>query len=233
MTEKMISRLINKGCRRWTKGERDRLYVSSDVLGLQVERYKTGNISYAEFQGERISNSLAADLADVTVWIDLHTGEIHTKGYRSAACATMREAAEKLIEDAEAETAAEETTTVELADLFNSVFVNLSCEAHENADGSFSNEFATYRITHVLSDRLVIVSKYYNDCDDDEDDLVQEYLLYKYSDGWAEIYVSRRHNSITNEFRDGTAYADLSIGDHGSFAGIIKSIVDASGILNA
>ena len=122
--------------------------------------------------------------------------------------------------------------TIALADFFDSVFVNLPHEADENADGSFSTEFATYRLTHVLSDRLVIVSKYYNDCDDDEDDLAQEYLLYRYSDGWAEIYTGCRLHSIIDELRDGTAYADLSIGDHGKFAGIIKSIVDASGILN-
>lgn len=236
MTEKMISRLIDMGCRRWTKGEHDRLYIDSAVLGLQVERYKTGNISYAEFRGERISNSRAADLADIKIWIDLHTGELHTKGFRSAACATMREAAEELIEATEAEIvaaeAAEQTQAIALADFFDSVFVNISCEAHENADGSYSNEFDTYRLTHVLSDRLVIVSKYYNDCDADEDDLAQEYLLYKYSDGWAEIYTGCRRHSIIEELSDGSAYADLGIGSHGKFAGIIKSIVDASGILN-
>lgn len=231
MTEKMISRLIDMGCRRWTKGEHDRLYIDSAVLGLQVERYKTGNISYAEFRGERISNSRAADLADIKIWIDLHTGELHTKGFRSDSCATMREAAEELIEATEAEIAAEEaaeqTQTITLADLFDSVFTNISCEAHENADGSYSNEFDTYRLTHVLSDRLVIVSKYYN-----SGNLAQEYLLYRYSDGWAEIYTGLHRHAIIEELRDGSAYADLSIGDHGKFAGIIKSIVDASGILN-
>lgn len=121
----------------------------------------------------------------------------------------------------------EETTTIKLADLFNSVFVNLSCETRENADGSFSNEYATYRLTHVLSDRLVIVSKYYNN-----GNLAREYLLYRYSDGWAEIYTGHRRRPIINELRDGTVYADLSICDHGKFAGIIKAIVDASGILD-
>lgn len=231
MNEKMISRLTDKGARRWTKGEHDRLYIDSAILGLEIDRYKSGNISYAEFKGEKISNSRAAELDAVKVWIDLATGEICTKGGRVSACATMREAAEELIEAVEAEIAAEEAAeqpqTITLADLFDSVFTDISCEAHENADGSFSNEFGTYRLTHVLSDRLVIVSKYYN-----SGNLAQEYLLYKYSDGWAEIYTGLRRHSIVEELRDGSAYADLSIGDHGKFAGIIKSIVDASGILN-
>lgn len=126
----------------------------------------------------------------------------------------------------------DDNNSVKLSDFFDAVFTNICCKAYENADGSFSNEFHTYRLTHVLSDRLIIVSKYYNDCDADEDDLAQEYLLYKYSDGWAEIYTGDRKSSIIDELRDGTAYADLSIGDHGKFASIVKSIVDVSGILD-
>lgn len=125
-----------------------------------------------------------------------------------------------------------DNNSVKLSDFFDAVFTNIACAAHENADGSFSNEFHTYRLTYVLSDRLVIVSKYYNDCDDDEVDLALEMLLWKYSDGWAEIYAGARRSSIIDELRDGTAYADLSIGDHGKFSSIVKSIVDASGILD-
>lgn len=125
-----------------------------------------------------------------------------------------------------------DNNSVKLSDFFDAVFVRIACKARENADGSFSNEFHSYRLSHVLSDHLVIVSKYYNDCDEGEDDLAQEYLLWKYSDGWSEIYTGGRRSSIIEELRDGTAYADLSIGDHGKFASIVKSIVDASGILD-
>lgn len=62
LTDTQISELIAAGCSRWTKYGKDRLYVHSEFIGLSVTRYNTGNVSSAELNGERISNSYAKTL---------------------------------------------------------------------------------------------------------------------------------------------------------------------------
>ena len=78
MKETFISDLKKKGFNRWTKGALDRLYINATELGLVVERYKTGNISYAEFRGERIGNSRGAKMIGTKTFIDINTGCIHS-----------------------------------------------------------------------------------------------------------------------------------------------------------
>lgn len=62
-----------------TKGER-RYYVNNwwEVLGLEVERYRSGSIRYASLNGERISNSQARHMLEGRVWFDSE-GKMHTK----------------------------------------------------------------------------------------------------------------------------------------------------------
>lgn len=72
-----IAKLEAAGFNRWTKGNMDRLYVNAQTLGLEVSYYKTGNVSSATWQGERISNADARRLLATKFWIDLKTGECH------------------------------------------------------------------------------------------------------------------------------------------------------------
>lgn len=65
------------GFNRWTKGSYDRLYANEKALGMRVVRYNTGNISYAELNGEKISNSYATDILSVKAYIDVNTGNVH------------------------------------------------------------------------------------------------------------------------------------------------------------
>lgn len=57
--EMLIEKLEEMGATRWTKYGKDRLYFGGacEAFGLITEAYKSGSISYAEFRGERISNS--------------------------------------------------------------------------------------------------------------------------------------------------------------------------------
>lgn len=80
MTQKMIEALEAKGFKRWQKGSYDRLYAEATVLGLKVERYNTGNIFSAEFQGEKISNSEARRVLATKTYIDVTTGKVYS-GY--------------------------------------------------------------------------------------------------------------------------------------------------------
>lgn len=89
LTQEQIERLVNAGASRWTKYERDRLYIKrlADLIGLSYTKYNTGNISSAELNGEAISNSecnrilAALDKA----YIDLKTNTIYIDGRDDAA----------------------------------------------------------------------------------------------------------------------------------------------------
>lgn len=82
LTEEQVKALIAKGFIRWTKYDKDRLYFDLEKAGLmEIDRYKSGRISYSEFQGESISHSLASKLLGVKVWIDVQTGKMYSKSY--------------------------------------------------------------------------------------------------------------------------------------------------------
>ena len=59
MTIEKINELENKGFKRWTKGNLDRLYINATQLGLECDYYKTGNVRSAWFNGDHVSNSEA------------------------------------------------------------------------------------------------------------------------------------------------------------------------------
>lgn len=76
MSQDVIKALEKLGFNRWTKGNIDRLYISASQLGLVCTYYKTGNISTAEFQGERISNSKAGRMMGAKTFLDLKTDKV-------------------------------------------------------------------------------------------------------------------------------------------------------------
>lgn len=67
-----IEALEKKGFRRWTKGDMDRLYFNIEKSGhMEVDHYKTGNISYAAIDGGEISHRFAGQILSVKCFIDL------------------------------------------------------------------------------------------------------------------------------------------------------------------
>lgn len=78
LTDAKISELEGKGFSRWTKGNYDRLYINAGQLGLVCDYYKTGNISHAEFDGFRISNSEAYRMKAAKTFIDVKSGRVHS-----------------------------------------------------------------------------------------------------------------------------------------------------------
>lgn len=89
LTQEQIERLINAGASRWTKYERDRLYIKrlADLIGLSYTKYNTGNISSAELNGETISNSECNRILAALnkAYIDLKTNTIYIDGREDAA----------------------------------------------------------------------------------------------------------------------------------------------------
>ena len=71
------------GGSRWQKNGHDRVYINNwvDYLPLEIDRYKSGNICWAAWNGETISNSQAAKLLGTIdkVWFDAADGKLHCR----------------------------------------------------------------------------------------------------------------------------------------------------------
>lgn len=80
-TDDEIKTLTDIGFNRWTKklsnGKvMDRLYIKPEYLGLELTRYKSGNISSAKFNGETISNSEARRIEGTKCYVNVATKEV-------------------------------------------------------------------------------------------------------------------------------------------------------------
>jgi len=81
LNDTQIKALEEKGFKRWTKGTMDRLYINAETLGLEVDRYKTGNVSSAYYRGERISNTRGSAMLYTKTYIDITTGKLVSGNY--------------------------------------------------------------------------------------------------------------------------------------------------------
>lgn len=82
LTEKQLNKLISMGATRWTNYGKDRLYLrgaGDKIMGLDVDTYRTGNISGATRDGEKISNRTAYQMRETyeNAYLDLNTGAVH------------------------------------------------------------------------------------------------------------------------------------------------------------
>ncbi|OIN79364.1 hypothetical protein [Mycobacterium malmoense] len=78
--------MITIETRTWTGASGiTREYITNlpDILGLDVDRYKSGNISSATLRGTRISNAEAARIAGIKAWYD-KAGRLHVQGADSS-----------------------------------------------------------------------------------------------------------------------------------------------------
>src|SRR5690606_5067375 len=64
--ELTVENLVAVGGREWKRGDKHRVYFNNliDFLPLEVERYKSGSISWAAWEGEEISNRQALLILD-------------------------------------------------------------------------------------------------------------------------------------------------------------------------
>ena len=101
-----IANMEAKGFNRWSKGNMDRMYINCQSYGCEFDYYNTGNIRFARFQGETISNAEGYRFKSTKVYVDLKTGELHIQtstGYEDE----IREAVEAILAEC---VPAEETT---------------------------------------------------------------------------------------------------------------------------
>lgn len=77
MSDERIAKLEAAGARRWTKYDKDRMYIDVTLLGADIDYYKSGNISSAYWHGERVSNANGGRLLASKVYVDVADGSIH------------------------------------------------------------------------------------------------------------------------------------------------------------
>lgn len=126
MTNEKIKALENKGFKRWTKGDKDRLYIKVWKLPNVKTNYENGCV---EINGEELSRtksnkvnyaSIYIDLADDSIHVDSSFADVLTKGVEmllnsvsTAEEAKVEEKNETVVkEDLTTEQTAEETTEV-------------------------------------------------------------------------------------------------------------------------
>ena len=75
----LITRLVEAGGKEWTGGTNHRVYFKPErILGLEIEKYKSGSLRNVTLAGERISNSKAGRIINAKLYVDVTTGEVVT-----------------------------------------------------------------------------------------------------------------------------------------------------------
>lgn len=76
LSTKSIAKLEAAGFNHWIKDDMDRIYLETKDLFTTIDFYKTGNVRYAELNGEKITNTKARSLALSKLYVDAKTGEL-------------------------------------------------------------------------------------------------------------------------------------------------------------
>lgn len=78
-TMELITRLVEAGGKEWIGGTNHRVYFKpQNILGLDVEYYKSGSLRNVTLNGERISNSKAGRIINAKLYVNVTTGEVIT-----------------------------------------------------------------------------------------------------------------------------------------------------------
>lgn len=138
MEAKEIEKLEAAGAKRWSKYGKDRLYIDAKVLGLELDHYKTGNISHAKWQGESISNADGRRLANSKVYVDVADGSLHIDtDYWSTDDDALDKVAERFVAAALAENEEDEADPLTAAETLDEAYDVLVAEsiAQRGKDG--------------------------------------------------------------------------------------------------
>lgn len=106
-----VETLTAIGGRLWEKNGMRRVYLNNwaNFLPLEIDTYKSGNISWAAWNGEEIANRQAGLILGSidTVWFDAADGQIHYRaGYSESRVATRSEVATAVVSGIRAAVAA-------------------------------------------------------------------------------------------------------------------------------
>lgn len=126
-----LKKALQNGWTEWKKYGKNRLYfdVKESPL-LDLGFYKSGNINFSEFEGEKISHAEASKLVASKIFIDLDTNELHIEAAGDEDM--LDEIAKAAIEEIEEKEEVEEKEDEEK-------MVKLEVEVKETAEGITGN----------------------------------------------------------------------------------------------
>lgn len=106
-----VENLVAVGGREWKRGNRHRVYFNNliDFLPLEIERYKSGNISWAAWEGKEIANRQALLILQSVdgVYYDVATGKFRgCYGLRESRIASKQEVWHRIVDGIKAAVAA-------------------------------------------------------------------------------------------------------------------------------
>lgn len=143
-TEKLITALEERGFKRWTKGDKDRMYIDAERLGLKVQKYGSGAVKRAEWDGEKISNHEGTAMLHAKTYLDLTDMSVHSDD------SDLFAAAEAIIEECRAsleeEEKKEEKETAMLTDTAISAMQELYQSISYNARMDYCTKEMAQRI---------------------------------------------------------------------------------------
>lgn len=93
MTTETIANTVLIHTRKWIHPETGQVrhYINDwqAKAGLEVSHYNTGNISYAEYKGQKVSNGKASEFTG-KAWVD-EKGKVHLNGYKGRRLAERKD----------------------------------------------------------------------------------------------------------------------------------------------
>lgn len=136
-TEKLITALEEKGFKRWTKGDKDRMYIDAEKLGLKVQKYGSGAVKHAEWDGEKISNREGASMLHAKTYLDLTDMSVHSDD------SDLLAAAEAIIEEIRASLEEEEKKEEKEAAMSTTTAVTAMQELYQGIDYDARMDYCT------------------------------------------------------------------------------------------
>lgn len=155
LNDKIIAALETKGFKRWTKGNMDRLYIdATNLIDLELDYNKSGNVTWAVLNGERISNTRGREYKATKTYIDIATGIVYSikDGIGRPTNEELRDAAQEILDQTieEIETEADEGTneiddsndaSLNLSNMSDQIIVMYSQEQHQRLTQKNSNGY--------------------------------------------------------------------------------------------
>jgi len=190
-----IQALIAAGAKRWTKGNHDRLYIKeaiADVIDLQYNTYKSGQISSAKLNGLKTANAAALRILDTITraYIDMKTNALiiaDCKEKNSEGWVNVTEIIENHIAEMEKAQDATPEQSTETATTATTDTTNSVAEATETVKED--NEMTLDKIKAMTQDELTN----YTGCLEDGDGHTYLTLVIPV-DGQKDIYIKSRVN---------------------------------------
>ena len=136
-TEKFITALEEKGFKRWTKGDKDRMYIDAEKLGLKVQKYGSGAVKHAEWDGEKISNREGASMLHAKTYLDLTDMSVHSDD------SDLFAAAEAIIEEVRSSLEEEEKKEEKEAAMSTTTAITAMQELYQSIDYDARMDYCT------------------------------------------------------------------------------------------